>query len=68
MSVCSSRLIPRKPTVALGSSFVIPSSMPRPALRIGTMIGLGFESFTPWVVVTGVSMVIASVLMSLVAS
>ncbi len=39
--VSSLRTMPRKPTSAVGSSRVIPSSMPRPARRIGTTSGRG---------------------------
>ena len=52
--VSSSRTMPRNPTSAVGRSFTIPSSIPRPARRIGTTIGRGSLIFTPWVVVTGV--------------
>jgi hypothetical protein len=46
--------MPRKPTSAVGSSLTMPSSMPRPARRIGTTSGRGSSMRTPMVVVTGV--------------
>ncbi len=52
--VSSLRTIPRKPTSAVGRSLTMPSSMPRPARRIGTTIGRGSLMRTPTVVVTGV--------------
>ena len=38
------RIMPRKPTSAVGSSRSMPSSIPSPARRIGTTSGLGVES------------------------
>ena len=49
--------MPRKPTSAVGTSRIIPSSMPRPARRIGTTSGFGADSRTPVVGATGVSIV-----------
>ncbi len=57
-----------KPTSAVGSSRTMPSSMPSPARRIGTTRGRGWESRTPVVAVTGVSMSTCSVRTSRVAS
>ena len=50
----SLRAMPTKPTSAIGSSRVMPSSMPMPARRIGTISGLGAASLTPWAGATGV--------------
>ena len=47
--------MPRKPTSAVGSRRVRPSSIPSPARRIGTTIGLGLLSLVPVIMVTGVS-------------
>ena len=56
--VSSSRAMPRKPTSAVGTSLVMPSSMPRPARRIGTTRGVGLvKAVCQTVVLTGVSMV-----------
>ena len=46
--------MPRKPTSAVGTSLVMPSSIPSPARRIGTTSGRGSLIFTPIVSVTGV--------------
>lgn len=67
-SVSSLRTMPRKPTSAVGSSRTMPSSMPRPARRIGTTSGRGWESLTPVVRETGVWMSTCSVRTSRVAS
>ena len=66
--VSSSRAMPRKPTSAVGTSLVMPSSMPSPARRIGTTSGVGLVNAVPMVVLTGVSMVTGSVRTSRVAS
>ena len=55
MSDSSSRRSPTKPTSAIGSSRVMPSSMPMPARSTGTMSGTGLASLTPRAVPTGVS-------------
>ena len=47
--------MPRNPTSALGMSFTMPSSIPRPARRIGTMSGRGLLIARPVVGATGVS-------------
>ena len=60
--------MPRKPTSAVGTSFTMPSSIPRPARRIGTMSGTGWLMRTPVVVVTGVSISMFSTRTSRVAS
>src|SRR5699024_10209253 len=49
-------------------SRVRPSSMPRPARRIGTTIGLGLDSLVPVIVVTGVSIWIGATATLRVAS
>ena len=67
-SVSSSRAIPRNPTSAVGSSRIIPSSIPSPARRIGTTSGLGAASLTPVVGATGVTMSTGSTRTSRVAS
>ena len=59
-NVSSLRTMPRKPTSALGRSRVMPSSMPRPALRIGTMRGFGRARRMPTVGATGVSISLGS--------
>ena len=66
--VSSSRRMPRKPTSAVGSMRVMPSSMPRPARRTGTTIGRGSESFRPTVGATGVWMGVSVTATSRVAS
>ena len=50
----SSRTMPRKPTSAVGSSRVIPSSIPRPARRTGTTSGTGVPRWHAGGVATGV--------------
>ena len=67
-SVSSLRAMPTKPTSAIGSSRVMPSSMPMPARSIGTMSGLGGASLPPWAGATGVCTVTGSTLTSRVAS
>ncbi len=67
-SVSSSRIIPRNPTSAVGSSRIMPSSIPSPARRIGTTSGLGEASRMPVVGATGVVISTASVRTSRVAS
>jgi putative tRNA adenosine deaminase-associated protein len=68
VSVCSSRTMPRKPTSAVGNSRTMPSSMPRPARRIGTTSGFGADSRTPWAGATGVRTSVGSTRTSRVAS
>jgi len=62
-SVSSSRASPTNPTSALGSSRVMPSSMPIPARSTGTTRGLGRASFTPVASATGVVTEIGSTFM-----
>ncbi len=67
-SVFSSRTMPTKPTSADGISRDMPSSMPRPARRIGTTKGRGFDSRTPMVFWIGVSISTGSTRTASVAS
>ena len=60
--------MPRKPTSAVGISRVMPSSMPRPARRIGTTSGRGGDSLTPADSISGVSTMHAVTRTSRVAS
>jgi hypothetical protein len=60
--------MPRKPTSAVGSRRIIPSSMPRPARRIGTTSGFGLASLVPRASETGVRTVTVSTRTSRVAS
>ena len=63
-----SDFMPRKPTSAVGSSRVMPSSMPRPALRIGTTMGRGSARRRQRASATGVVISTSSVRTSRVAS
>ncbi len=67
-SVTSSRIIPRKPISAVGSSRVIPSSIPRPARRIGITTGRGWAIRWPVAGPTGVVISTSATRMSRVAS
>ena len=67
-SVSSLRSIPRKPTSAVGSMRIMPSSMPSPARRIGTTSGFGVARWMPVVAATGVSMSKGAMRTSRVAS
>jgi hypothetical protein len=60
--------MPTKPTLAIGSSRVIPSSMPIPARSTGTISGLGAVSRAPVAGPTGVVTETGSTRISRVAS
>ena len=60
--------MPRNPTSAVGSSRIIPSSIPSPARRIGTTSGFGAASLTPVVGATGVTISYGATRTSRVAS
>ena len=60
--------MPRNPTSAVGSRRVMPSSMPRPARRIGTTMGPGSARRRQWAVATGVAISTFSTRTSRVAS
>ena len=64
----SSRTMPTNPTLAIGSSRVMPSSMPMPARSTGTISGLGSASFAPVAMPTGVVTVTSWARTSRVAS
>ncbi len=64
----SSLTMPTKPMLAIGSSRVIPSSMPIPARSTGTISGFGGESRTPAARATGVVTSTLATRISLVAS
>jgi hypothetical protein len=59
---------PTNPTSAVGSSLVMPSSMPIPARRTGTTSGTGRASLTPLASATGVCTVSGCTRMPRVAS
>ncbi len=67
-SVSSLRTMPRKPTSALGMRRIRPSSMPRPARRMGTTSGFGSLRVRPSAGATGVCTVMVSTRTSRVAS
>ena len=60
--------MPKKPTSALGKMRIMPSSIPNPALKIGTTSGLGFAITKPLVFVIGVSTSVSFTIKCLVAS
>ena len=60
--------MPTKPTLAIGISRVIPSSMPIPARSTGTISGLGSSSMAPVATATGVVTSTGVTRTSLVAS
>src|SRR5665648_145534 len=66
--VSSSRRSPRNTTSAVGSRRIMPASMPRPARRMGTTIGLGSAMCVPMVDAIGVTTSRCSVRTSRVAS
>ena len=67
-NVVSSRTMPRKPISAFGINLVMPSSIPKPARRIGTTTGVGFDISTPFIGATGVLICFGLTLISRVAS
>ena len=60
--------MPTKPTLAIGSSRVIPDSMPMPARSTGTISGLGSLSRRPVATPTGVVTETSATRISRVAS